>query len=316
MTTQLTVQKTNNEVYIPTANDWRFMVDWAAEAIKSGMLPSSIKNPQAAAIVILKGRELGLTFMTSLSHVHVINGRPTMSAELIQSLARKNLPGLVINILESSNTLASVEFIRPEKGSKPYIQKFSWDDAVKADLANKQVWKQYPAAMLWSRAVTAGLRKICPEALSGVSYTPEEMGANVDSDGNVIETSGRAINDNQAETHPTPPEKPKVVVAPVSNANSTALSEEARLRKVELSIIGMLRAELGISQEELKAEVFKLCGTDDSTKLSLKQLKDVTALLEKEKLSRADEKTVDADNEEVDPNWFSNMSENLPPAKL
>lgn len=316
MTTQLTVQKNTTEVYIPTANDWKFMVDWAADAIKSGMLPSSIKNPQAAAIVILKGRELGLTFMTSLSHVHVINGKPTMSAELIQSLARKNLPGLVINILESSNTLASVEFIRPEKGSKGYIQKFSWEDAVKADLANKQVWKQYPAAMLWSRAVTAGLRKICPEALSGVSYTPEEMGANVDSEGNVIEVSGRPINENEGKSEATPPEKPKVVVAPVSNTNSTALSHEAQLRKLGLTVIGSLRAELGISQQELKAEVFKLCGTDDSNKLSLKQLEEVKAMLEKEKLSRANEKTIDAVNEEVDPNWFADITEHLPPNKI
>jgi hypothetical protein len=179
--------------YIPTDSDWRFMVQWGESAIRSGMLPSGIKSKEAAALIILKGRELGLSFMTSIANIHVINGKPTMSAELIQGLARRNLPGLTINILESTKDVAKIEFIRPEKGSKPFVQTFTLDEANSAKLTSKDVWKSYPAAMLWSRAVTAGLRKVCPEALMGISYTPEEMGANVNESGDVIETTGKHV---------------------------------------------------------------------------------------------------------------------------
>lgn len=196
------------EVYIPTEVDWNFMVKWGQQAVKTRMLPSSISTPEAAAIIVLKGRELGLSFMTSIAHIHVINGKPSMSAELIQGLARKNLPGLVINIIESDDKVAKIEFIRPEKGAKPYIQTFTMDQAVAAKLTAKDVWKQYPAAMLWSRAVTAGLRKVCPEALMGVSYTAEELGANVDVEGNIIETTSRQVIEPVKEPSQTKIERP------------------------------------------------------------------------------------------------------------
>jgi len=184
--------------YFPSAEDWKMMLNWGAAALKSGMLPNAIKSPEAAAIIALKGRELGLSFMVSVAHIHVINGKPTMSAEMMQSLARRNLPGLVINILKSDSKECEIEFIRPERGSKPFISTFTIDDAKNADLLGKSVWKQYPAAMLFSRAVSAGLRKVCPEALMGVSYTPEEMGAPVDQEGNVIETTGRVVSSESA----------------------------------------------------------------------------------------------------------------------
>jgi hypothetical protein len=183
----------NNQVYIPSENDWKFMISWGQTALKSGMLPESIRTPEAAAIIILKGRELGLSFMTAMAHIHVIKGKPSMSAELMQAMARKNVPGLKIVIIESSSEKAIVKFLRPETGSEWFTLTFSMDDARKAELLSNPSWKKYPRAMLWSRAIAAGLRTICPEALMGISYTPEELGAHVNEQGDVIETSSRPI---------------------------------------------------------------------------------------------------------------------------
>lgn len=186
-------QTTAQEPYFPSEKDWGLMLSWGSSALKSGFLPSAIKSPEQAAIIALKGRELGIPFMQALSHIHVINGKPSMSAEMMQALARRNLPGLVINIIESTHEKAQIEFLRPEKGSKPYTSIFTIQDAQRAELMNKTVWKQYPSAMLWSRAISAGLRKVCPEALMGVSYTPEELGGHVDQEGNIIETTSRKV---------------------------------------------------------------------------------------------------------------------------
>jgi hypothetical protein len=42
-------------------------------------------------------------------------------------------------------------------------------------------WKAYPEAMLFSRALTAGMRTHCPDALGGhTAYTPDELGAAAD----------------------------------------------------------------------------------------------------------------------------------------
>lgn len=274
----VTTSSPQTAVYIPSVADWDFMLKWGERAVRSGMLPSAIRTPEAAAIIVLKGRELGIPFMTAIANVHVINGKPSMSAELIQGLARKNLPSLVMNILESDSKIAKIEFIR-EKGAKPFIQSFSWEDAERAKLTNKDVWKQYPAAMLWSRCVTAGLRKVCPEALMGVSYTPEELGANVDQDGNVvIETTGRKV------------EEPKAPIAPIQPKQPTAEELAAIERKKMNHQIKDLKLELDLTDQELKEEVHRRFGTDDSSKLTLDQLENVKVMLESEKSLRAREK--------------------------
>lgn len=298
------------EVYIPSQNDWNFMVQWGKQAIITGMLPTSIKNAEAAAIIILKGRELGLSFMTSIAHIHVVNGKPTMSAELIQGLARKNLPGLVINILQSDDKVAKIEFIRPERGSKSYEQTFSMDQAIAAKLNSKDVWKQYPAAMLWSRAVTAGLRKVCPEALMGISYTPEEMGANVDGDGNVIETTGKTIVDKP----PSPvistvekPVEPKHVIN-VKPKESDPESQpppsedpDSAAKKAESYKVKGLKMQLALSDDQLKEELFKEFKTESWVTLSLSQMKAFTAILEQHRDNTAS----------PDPDSFSNSQGGL-----
>jgi hypothetical protein len=53
----------------------------------------------------------------------------------------------------------------------------------------REPWWSYPGAMLLARATSDAVRGICPEVLSGISYTPEELGAQVDSDGNVLEVA-------------------------------------------------------------------------------------------------------------------------------
>lgn len=234
-TKDLALHTQTKEVYIPTASDWKFMVEWGADALKSGTLPTSIKTPQAAAIIALKGRELGISFMTAMSHIHVINGKPTMSAELMQAQARKNLPGLKISIVKSDDKEASIKFKRPDDDSW-FTSTFTLEDAKRADLLKNPTWSKYPKAMLFSRAVSAGLRIICPEALMGVSYTPEELGAPVDETGNVIPTTGRVVEE---------PKIPEVV----KNADAE--------KQVLLTRIMALQKELNLKNEDITQAIHR-----------------------------------------------------------
>jgi hypothetical protein len=52
--------------------------------------------------------------------------------------------------------------------------------AERAGLLKNPTWKAYPEAMLFSRALTAGMRTHCPDALGGhTAYTPDEIGGEV-----------------------------------------------------------------------------------------------------------------------------------------
>lgn len=227
VTNNVPAQKQLSRSFLPSDQEWRQIVSMADAAVKSGLMPSSIRNREAVAIIALKAWELEIPFMVGLSQIAVINGRPAMQSELIQALARKNHPGLVFNILESNSEKCVVEGCRSERMAKPLKISFTIEEAKRANLTTKDVWKHYPAAMLRHRATTALLRALVPEALMGVSYTPEELGEEVDSSGAIVTTS-RAVSPHQ----PTPQEAPKEEAPPVVVVDSAVGSLEAMRRKL------------------------------------------------------------------------------------
>lgn len=173
------------EQMLPAANNWQLMKQQAGELIKSGFLPAGIKSPEQAVAIILKGRELGVPPMQALSHIHVINGKPTMSAELMLAQVLKLHPKTKISYPERSSEKCVIKVQRD--GSEPSTFTFAISDAQAAGLLNNPTWKKYPRAMLHARCVSEMCRSLFPDAIAGVSYTSEEMGANVNENGEVID---------------------------------------------------------------------------------------------------------------------------------
>ena len=64
---------------------------------------------------------------------------------------------------------------------------FSMEDAKRAELLANPSWKKYPKNMLFARCFSDMARTLFPDAIGGISYTPEELGAVVDIDGQVID---------------------------------------------------------------------------------------------------------------------------------
>lgn len=163
---------------IPSAQEWTQLKEIALMAVKSGLLPSSIKTPEQAVIIALKGRELGIPPMVAFAQISVINGKPCMSAELMLAQIYKNNPSASISFIKNDDQGCVLEAAR--KGSKPSTWSFTMEEAKAAGLLGKDVWKKYPAAMLRARAISAMARAMFPDAINGVSYTPEELGSDVE----------------------------------------------------------------------------------------------------------------------------------------
>lgn len=175
----------SNMLAIPSQSEFHTMKEMGQMAIKSGFLPSSIKTPEQAVVIILKGRELGMKPMQAFASIAVINGKPTISAEGMISLIYKNVQGAVIDFVKTDNAECEISAKRP--GGKKTKFSFTMDDAKRANLTGKGPWVTYPAAMLRARCISAMARALFADALSGVVYTPEELGADIDDDGNIIE---------------------------------------------------------------------------------------------------------------------------------
>src|SRR6187402_202596 len=71
--------------------DWKAMREQAASLVASGFLPRAVNTPEKAMAIIQTGKELGLGPMQSLRSIHIIEGKPTMSADLIAGLALAKL---------------------------------------------------------------------------------------------------------------------------------------------------------------------------------------------------------------------------------
>ena len=155
----------------------------AKHLLKSNMLPTAIRTPEAALVIILTARELGIGPMMGFQKINVIQGKPTIAPELMLALARRQ--GLLEDMkIENDGTKCAVTIKR--KGNSAATVTFSLADAEAQGLAGKDNWRRMPAIMLQWRAVSAACRIVFPDVIGGL-YTPEELGADVDESGEVIE---------------------------------------------------------------------------------------------------------------------------------
>lgn len=158
----------------------------------ASLLPAQYqRQPANILLAIQTGAPLGFTAMQSIHGIHVIKGKPTMSADMTAAAVRRAGHKLRIT---GDDTHAVAVLIRSDDPDFEYRCEWTLDRAKKAGLLGNDTWAKYPAAMLRARAITEVARAGASEALYGVVYTPEELGAEVDEDGAVID----------AEPAPTP----------------------------------------------------------------------------------------------------------------
>jgi hypothetical protein len=133
------------------------------------------------AIRLMAGMEAGISPFASLTGVHIIKGRPAFSANLLAQAVRRH-PDYDYRVLEKTAKACRIQFL--SRGEILGVEAFTMEMAERAGLLSGNsergipAWKAYPEAMLFARALTAGMRTHCPDALGGSpAYTPEELGA-------------------------------------------------------------------------------------------------------------------------------------------
>jgi hypothetical protein len=157
-----------DEALMPTTFDG--LLKQAQVLVKSGMLPEAVRTPEAAVVIMLKGRELNIPPMQAFASIYVVKGKPTIGAQLMGALILRDGHSYHVESLTDEGCV--ITFTR--RGGKPYTHKFTIEDATKAGLLANDTWKKYPKAMLFSRCMSAGARIAMPDVLAGM-YTPEEL---------------------------------------------------------------------------------------------------------------------------------------------
>jgi hypothetical protein len=162
--------------------------------VKSGFLPTTVNTPEKAIAIAIAGRELGIPMMESFRSINIVQGKPTVSPQLMLALA--NRTGLLENIeINSTDEKCMVTITR--KGRTAYTTEFGAKEAAALQLSDKDNYKKQRKVMYQWRALAANLRVTFPDVTLGL-YTPEEMGGEIEVDDASIPTTSA----NQVEPKP------------------------------------------------------------------------------------------------------------------
>jgi hypothetical protein len=163
----------------------------AARAMSASGFFSDSKTAAQAVVKILAGSELGFGPFASMTGVAIIQGKPAVGANLMAAAVKRTGK---YNYRVTKNTDKEVEITFFEGKEEIGKSSFTWADAEKASLTNKDNWKKYPRNMLFARALSNGIRWFAPDIYNGATvYTPDEMGAVTDEEGNVIEGKAEPV---------------------------------------------------------------------------------------------------------------------------
>ena len=176
-------------------------------------VPTALRGkPEAVLACILAGHEAGITPMQALQKIHVIEGRPALSAELMRGLVLQH--GHEIWFEEQSSTRVTIGGKRAG-GTRETKITWTMDDAKRAGLADRANWKKYPRAMLAARATSELCRAVFPDVLAGLSHTVEEL-----TDGDIV--ADVDLGPPEVVTASTTPPGRKVQASRDATAGATA----------------------------------------------------------------------------------------------
>ncbi|MBB5081320.1 hypothetical protein [Nonomuraea endophytica] len=170
--------------------------EYAKALAVSDLLPAQYRNKPGNVLYAVEfGRSLGISPMAAILGVHIIEGRACASSGLISALVRDAGHRLRIWVERNPQNGALVKavatIVRGDDPDFEFRAEWTWDRAVAAGVTGKKVWQNYREGMLKARAITEVAREACEEALRGVGYTPEELGAEVNEDGSIVITDAR-----------------------------------------------------------------------------------------------------------------------------
>ncbi len=144
----------------------------AKAAAASGLY--AVKTPEAALMILLTGRDLGLSASQAFRAIYVVSNKPVISADALVASVRRSGLCESWRVVESTAERCTIE---TRRRGEEYAESdtFTMEDAKRALLDRKDVWRQYPREMLRHRCAAALARRVYPDLVLGM-YDPSEFG--------------------------------------------------------------------------------------------------------------------------------------------
>ena len=158
---------------------------------------SDAADAAQCGVKVLAGAEMGFGAFASMTGIHIIKGKPSIGANLMAAAVKRHA-NYNYRVLEHTDQVCRIAFYERWDGKLEQIgvSEFTLADAKKAQTQNLD---KHPRNMLFARAMSNGVRWYCPDVFDAPVYTPEELGAKVDGEGNYVD-----VQVLDPETTPTP----------------------------------------------------------------------------------------------------------------
>lgn len=170
------------------------------------------------AVKVLAGREMGFGPFASVQGIYLIQGKPSVSANLMAS-AVKNSPRYDYLVRKMDAQECVLEFFERDITGKLEPIGVSGFTAQEARTAGVKNMDKFPRNMLFARALSNGVRWYCPNVFNGNAvYIPEELGADTNEEGEIVTVQA------QRPSAPPPMQQP---VTPVTAQPDIATARKA-----------------------------------------------------------------------------------------
>jgi len=145
---------------------------------------SDARQASQAVVKILAGREMGFGPVAAMTGIHIIEGKPTVGANLMAAAVRAH-PHYDYQVKTITDNECAITFLRDgiEIGESALTLKevnarkinMAWDKQ-KNEWKEKYNWKTYPKNMLFARCISNGVKWFAPDVFMGTTvYTPDEL---------------------------------------------------------------------------------------------------------------------------------------------
>lgn len=183
----------------------------AGSLLPPGLMENGHPSPGKILLVAETGNMLGIHPVAAITGINIIQGKPSVAPALMSALVRERGHKLRVKVRGTVGTgdlAVTVTLIRKDDPEAPFEVKWTIEDAIDAGLVkaytldpktNKWAinatgsWKTYPRQMLLHRATAEVCRQGANEVVMGV-YTPEELGAQVNSEGELVDVTATAVD--------------------------------------------------------------------------------------------------------------------------
>jgi hypothetical protein len=191
-------------------------------------------------VVVMMGQGLGIPPAVAMLNIHMIDGRPSMAAELlgyfIKSSGRYDYRSVHQRDENGDYVSCTVTVYDTASGEACGESTYTLRDAERAGLIKpRSNWEKHPGAMLHARAISQALRWHCPDAIPIRPYALDE-----------IEGPASGVVAVDGET--------KVSVDQVQSVVDAALTQAEETEEVEVAAADVTEPEPSIGDWEPDAE--------------------------------------------------------------